>query len=194
MLPCGEHSSSTSGITESSSSLCLSNRSSRRFYNKEKDQQHIKLVSTIPHFCFGHYNNLLSKICTYPLLSEQTSNSQQSKLMAHKSYPAPVLLCWWHKSHIPSLYSIMLMVSVSHHVPTLYNADGISHIRSLYSIVLMAHESHPISELRYADGISHIPALYFYAESIRVTSCPYDLLCLWYKSHILSLYSIMLTA
>ena len=59
------------------------------------------------------------KICTYPLLSEQTSHSQQSKLMVHKSHPAPVLLCRWHMSHIPSLYSIMLMASVSHHVLTL---------------------------------------------------------------------------
>jgi len=65
------------------------------------------------------------KICTYPLLSEQTSHSQQSMLMAYKSHP----------------------------VPTLYYADGTSHILSLCSIVLIAHESHPVPELRYADGI-----------------------------------------
>jgi hypothetical protein len=192
------------------------------FLQQKKNQQHIKLVSTIPHvFVLTTRTICFQKICTYPFLSEQISHSQQSMLLAYESHPVPILynadgmshpvpllycadgiqvttcpcilLCQWHTSHILILYTIMLMASVSHDAPILYNDAGISHILSLQSIVLMAYESRLIPVSCYTYGI-------------QVTSCPCTLLCRWHKSHsspvllcrqhkshILSLCSFMLT-
>jgi hypothetical protein len=66
------------------------------------------------------------KICTYPLLSEQTSHSQQSMMMAYESHPVPVLYC----------------------------ADGIRVASHPCTVMQMAYESHPVPLLYYADSIS----------------------------------------
>jgi len=137
MLPCGEHSSSTSGITESSSSLCLSNRSSRRFYNKEKDEQHIKLINTILHMfvlatrtiCFQKNLYLSTSVWTY--ISQSTKYADG---IIVTSYPCS-LSCWWHQCHIMSLYSIMLTAKVTSYPCSLLCWEHKSHILSLYSFM-----------------------------------------------------------
>ena len=96
-------------------------------------------------------------------------------------------VCWWHTSHIPSLYcyaggiwvtscpyTLLCWWHKSHPVPVLYHDGGIwvtpcpctlscrrhmSHILSLYSTMMMAYESHPVPVFFSVDMLRHILSL-----------------------------------
>jgi hypothetical protein len=92
---------------------------------KKKISNKIKLVNTIPHMVVLATRTIcFQKICTYPLLSEQTSHSQQSMLMAYKSHPVPVLYYADGIRVTSHPCTVMQMVYQSHLVPVSCYADG----------------------------------------------------------------------